>query len=147
MVALFVYGTLQDPMVLRWALGRLPMLRPARVPGMRAAPLADRPYPGLVADPSSTCRGLSFTVDEGELARLDAFEGPEYLRGRVHAAGDPPVGLEAWRLRPDEQHLALPGTWSLSRFQASADHAGYLAGVAAWADRQPEPAGPRWVPT
>ena len=47
--ALFVYGTLMFPEVLEVLLGRTPEMAPAALDGWRAAALADRVYPGLVA--------------------------------------------------------------------------------------------------
>ncbi|WP_431970852.1 gamma-glutamylcyclotransferase family protein [Nocardia sp. bgisy134] len=77
--ALFVYGTLQFPEVLRELLGRCPDLSPAELTGWRAAALPGRVYPGLVPDGRATVRGvLLFGLSAGEWAVLDAFEDDEY---------------------------------------------------------------------
>ncbi len=134
---LVVYGTLQDPMVLRAVLGRLPELRPVRLPGMRAAPLRDRIYPGLVADETAVCRGLVMEVSADELAVMDDFEAPEFVRRPVTPAGpSAPVDagevLQAYLLGDEDQDLALPGTWSLAAFQLAPEHATYLDRITAW---------------
>ncbi|MEV6387594.1 gamma-glutamylcyclotransferase family protein [Nocardia xishanensis] len=77
--ALFVYGTLQFPEVLRELLGRCPDLAPAELPGWRAAELPGRVYPGLVPDGRATVRGVLLSgLSAGEWAVLDAFEDDEY---------------------------------------------------------------------
>ncbi|MEV0027635.1 gamma-glutamylcyclotransferase family protein [Nocardia sp. NPDC050793] len=77
--ALFVYGTLQFPEVLRELLGRCPELSPAELTGWRAAALPGRVYPGLVPDGRATVRGVLLSgLSAGEWAVLDAFEDDEY---------------------------------------------------------------------
>jgi gamma-glutamylcyclotransferase (GGCT)/AIG2-like uncharacterized protein YtfP len=75
---LFVYGTLQFPDVLRVLLGRVPPAQPATATGWRAAALAGRSYPGLVAGTGTGTGTVSGLVLAGlasaEVQTLDAFE-------------------------------------------------------------------------
>ncbi|WP_431954631.1 gamma-glutamylcyclotransferase family protein [Nocardia lijiangensis] len=89
--ALFVYGTLQFPVVLRELIGRCPDLSPAVLPGWRVAALPGRVYPGLVAAARATARGVVLSgLGAREWAVLDAFEDDEYdLR---------PVGFDGQRV-------------------------------------------------
>lgn len=119
---LFVYGTLQHPPLLRHLLGRTPWLEPAVVEDWRAARLRGRVYPGLVPAPGVRASGRVLEVDDGELAVLDRFEGPQYERTTVSAAGN---AVSAWRLRNEHLALALDEDWDLDAFVA-ADAAMFL---------------------
>jgi gamma-glutamylcyclotransferase (GGCT)/AIG2-like uncharacterized protein YtfP len=112
---LFVYGTLQHPPLLRHLLGRDPALEPVVVEGWRAVQLQGRVYPGLVPAPGGWAHGHVLEVDDGELAVLDRFEGPQYERTTVVARDGPAF---AWRLRDEHLHLGLDDDWDLQRFVA-----------------------------
>ncbi|MGV9818529.1 gamma-glutamylcyclotransferase family protein [Nocardia xishanensis] len=101
--ALFVYGTLQFPEVLRELLGRCPDLAPAELAGWRAAALPGRVYPGLVQDGRATVRGVLLSgLTAGEWAVLDAFEDDEYDLRAVVFDGEPvgAGGSGSLRARP-----------------------------------------------
>ncbi|MEU6403163.1 gamma-glutamylcyclotransferase family protein [Streptomyces sp. NPDC046985] len=87
--ALFAYGTLQFDSVLEALIGRVPHHVKALAPGWRAASLAGRVYPGLVAASGSAAPGLLFTdLSRREWAILDAFEDDRYdLREVALASG------------------------------------------------------------
>ncbi|WP_235828508.1 gamma-glutamylcyclotransferase family protein [Actinomadura rubteroloni] len=81
--ALFVYGTLQFPDVLRALIGRVPEHEAASAAGWRAAALPGRVYPGLVPA-AATVRGVLLSgLALAEWRILDAFEGPGYDREPV----------------------------------------------------------------
>src|SRR5712671_5682844 len=76
--ALFVYGTLLFPEVLRALLDRLPNRVPASAPGWRVVALPGRVYPGLVRD-TETATGLVLTdLGAHEWQILDTFEDELY---------------------------------------------------------------------
>ncbi|MFJ2744400.1 gamma-glutamylcyclotransferase family protein [Streptomyces sp. NPDC087440] len=111
---LFVYGTLRFPEVLRAVLGRVPAGAPALAPGWRAAALEHRAYPGLVASPGSTTRGVllaDLTVAEWRL--LDAYEGAEYDLRRIALEGGTPYG---WTYVWSGTAGVLPATWDAEAF-------------------------------
>lgn len=109
----FFYGTLMVPKVLyRVIYGKpdpepwqasLTTARPAFLPGHQRRKVRHADYPGVVpmpSAPSTTVRGTLVTgLTEGDIYRLDLFEGDEYERrnvavsvvtaGRVDAAGVP----------------------------------------------------------
>ncbi|MFF3762786.1 gamma-glutamylcyclotransferase family protein [Streptomyces sp. NPDC001922] len=77
--ALFAYGTLQFDSVLEALIGRIPERLKASASGWRAASLAGRVYPGLVAAPGFTAPGVLLAdLSRREWAILDAFEDDRY---------------------------------------------------------------------
>ena len=79
--ALFVYGSLRFPSVLRALLDREPETSPARVAGWRAVRLPDRPYPALVpsGDARDEVEGLLIErLEPTEWRVLDDFEDDVY---------------------------------------------------------------------
>jgi gamma-glutamylcyclotransferase (GGCT)/AIG2-like uncharacterized protein YtfP len=124
---LFVYGTLQHPPLLEHLLGRVPALQPATLSGWRAARLRGRPYPGLLPG-GGPASGHLVEVDDGELAVLDAFEGPQYERIAVRVrTADGDVDAAAWRLRDEHAGLADVTDWDLDAFVAR-DATAFLGG-------------------
>lgn len=115
---LFVYGTLQHPRLLEHLLGRRPPLRPAVLPGWRAARLRGRVYPGLLPG-GGPAAGHLVEVEDRELDVLDRFEGPQYERVAVVVeCGGDPVEVWAWRLREEHVALADDADWDLAAFVA-----------------------------
>jgi len=112
---LFVYGTLQFPSVLRVLLGRVPRTQLAAAAGFRAAALAGRSYPGLVAG-VGTVNGLVLAgLTPAETLILDAFEaGPYDFRGLTLTDG-----RTAWAYVWTDASAVLPGDWSAQEFAAS----------------------------
>jgi len=81
---LFVYGSLRDADVRRHVLGasadRLATTT-VTAPGYRVLAWPPRSYPAIVAAPGALARGLLIGgLAAGDLARLDRFEGNEYVR-------------------------------------------------------------------
>ncbi|SPQ94687.1 unnamed protein product (mitochondrion) [Plasmodiophora brassicae] len=110
MSALFVYGTLMCPEVLRCLIGRIPGHRAASVPGLQRYALRDMIYPVVVPEADATTDGLlllDLTLEE--MVVLDEFEGDGYNRvelrpDQCHACGIPPepapsvyIGVSIWR--------------------------------------------------
>ena len=77
--ALFAYGTLRFPEVLRELLGRVPELTEGTVADWRVAALTDRTYPGLIRAPGATAAGVLITgLAGGEWQLLDRYEDDDY---------------------------------------------------------------------
>ncbi|MCO6416569.1 gamma-glutamylcyclotransferase [Siccirubricoccus sp. KC 17139] len=110
---LFLYGTLLDPAVLARCAGEKGLgrrLRPAWLRGFARVALRGTPYPTLVPRTGAVVAGAVLPVLPTALARLAAYEGPEYrlvpvrmetARGKLRArAGMAPrwraAGLEEW---------------------------------------------------
>lgn len=82
--ALFVYGTLLSPDVMRRVSGELPPALPASLPGFVRGNIAGEPYPAIVRSDGSRVEGRLYTrVKPGSLARLDRYEGSLYRRRLV----------------------------------------------------------------
>ncbi|MGY1942183.1 gamma-glutamylcyclotransferase family protein [Nocardia asiatica] len=140
--ALFVYGTLQFPEVLRTLIGRVPPLEPAELTGWRAATLPRRIYPGLVAAPGGLTRGAVLSgLTAQEWTVLDAFEDDEYDLRRVRLEDwSAPVWTYVWTVAADSTD------WQRDRF--AAEHLERFAARSALWRRDPasfpDSAGPGW---
>ncbi|MER7047035.1 gamma-glutamylcyclotransferase family protein [Streptomyces jumonjinensis] len=110
---LFVYGTLQFPEVLEALLGLIPDSVPATARGWRAAALANRVYPGLVAA-DDTATGLLLTdLSPEEWRVLDTFEDDWYDLRRLHLASGGHGWAYVW---PGDE--VLPGNWDAEAFRS-----------------------------
>ena len=111
------YGTLRDPDVLAIVLGRFPLtadVSPVRVPGHRAAPLRDAPWPILLAEPGAMADGIVVEkLGPEDEARLRYYEGSPYDLADLKL-GDGVVRVFVHRTPGP----TVPGSWSLERWQA-----------------------------
>lgn len=117
-IALFVYGSLLSPRIVRAVLGRAPRPLRATLQGYRRVSLRAQAYPGLLPDSTATTRGAVLCVDARELRVLDRYEGELYRRervvvrlddGRTRSAQTYVLGAGARRLRTERP-------WSLEVF-------------------------------
>ncbi|WP_344863349.1 gamma-glutamylcyclotransferase family protein [Planomonospora alba] len=126
--ALFVYGTLMFPEVLRALLGRVPDSAPAEVAGWRAARLPGRVYPVLVPAPEGTARGLLITgLTAAEWRVLDEYEGPMYELRPVELTD----ARRGWAYVSADPAAASAEDWDAGRFVAEHLDA-YLGECAGW---------------
>lgn len=125
---LFVYGTLMFPEVLEVLLARTPAMEVATLDGWRAAALADRVYPGLVAAPApgAVDGRLLLDLDADEYEVLDAFEDVLYERRILPLADGRPAMTYVWL----DDALVLPHDWDAEAFVT--DHLPTY--VAHWSD-------------
>jgi gamma-glutamylcyclotransferase (GGCT)/AIG2-like uncharacterized protein YtfP len=125
--ALFVYGSLLFPDVLRAVLGRVPDRTPATAVGWRAAALRGRLYPGLVPG-DTTATGLLITgLTPDEWRVVDAFEDEAYELRRL-ALADGHVG---WTYVWCDEAQVSPHAWDPELF-ARRDLSAYVQGCLAW---------------
>lgn len=130
-VALFVYGTLLFGEIVAGLIGRRPASVGAVVPGWRAARLPGRVYPGLVPAPGRYAAGLLLSgLSAAEWAVFDAFEGEEYLLGRIATAAG---GVALTYVLRDESDVAATD-WNRSWFEVT-HLARYVDVVAGWRAR------------
>lgn len=107
--------------VLQEVMGRVPAWTPAVLPGYRRRALSGRCYPGVCAARGASVAGrVLHAVSAAELARLDRFEGDEYVALVVPgvrlgaAGGGDAVAARVWVMRdPDGM---LEAEWSFDRF-------------------------------
>lgn len=128
-VALFVYGTLMSPQVLKVLLGRVPpLMEPAILKGrFRRHPVLEQVYPGLIVPYNdegssgiSTTRGMLLQeIKPHELQVLDWFEGDDYEKHTVEVQTLSDVSCQAqvylW-CRPRGE-LDLQSEWNFSDFE------------------------------
>src|SRR6266487_644351 len=81
--ALFVYGSLLFPEVMRVLLGRIPAGLPASVAGWRVAALPGRVYPALVPGETVAKGQLISDLTPADWRLLDAFEDDVYELRRL----------------------------------------------------------------
>jgi gamma-glutamylcyclotransferase (GGCT)/AIG2-like uncharacterized protein YtfP len=110
--SLFAYGTLQFAEVLTVLLGRVPQTEPAAVTGWRAAALAGRSYPGLVAADGTTTGVVLAGLGRQDVEIIDDFEsGPYELRPLTLSDG-----RVAWAYVWTDPAVVLPADWSSAEF-------------------------------
>jgi gamma-glutamylcyclotransferase (GGCT)/AIG2-like uncharacterized protein YtfP len=143
---LFTYGTLMFPEVWQAVVGRQFETSPAQLPGYRICRVAGALYPGIIAVDSpltpdlrpltsSSVPGLLyFNLDADSLARLDAFEGHEYIRRSVTVfCKDDTCALgreltaDTYIVPTDSAHILTPEPWTAADFLAHGHLAEFLA--------------------
>lgn len=121
---LFAYGSLMLPEVFVAVCGTRRVGTAATLRDHACRCLRDLPYPGLIAATGSSTSGLLYTgIDAALWARLDAYEGADYLRTMVkvrRAADGREVGAQVYLLRATAHGLLEDATWSLDERHAGA---------------------------
>ena len=118
-VHVFTYGTLMCADIMRAACGGLPAASTARLDGFSRHPVAGEEYPGIRRAPGASVKGVLYhDASAAQLARLDAFEGSQYVRQSVAISLDDGRRLNAQTyVFADEQlHLLQPGDWNYTAF-------------------------------
>lgn len=121
--AVFAYGTLEIPEVVRAVTGSFYTGRPAWLPGFARALLRGHTYPGIVPAPGERVAGVVYAgVDRATLRQLDAFEGAQYERRllEVWLDSDVRIGAHTYVVRPEHAALLSAEPWDRARFVA--DH-------------------------
>jgi gamma-glutamylcyclotransferase (GGCT)/AIG2-like uncharacterized protein YtfP len=117
----FTYGSLMCEDIMAWVSGAVLAAVPALLPEHARHPVRGEAYPGMVAAAGRAVSGRLYRDLPVEAwPRLDAFEGPTYVRRRVtvQPSGGNPVEAWTYLFRPEHGHLLLPGDWDFQRFLA-----------------------------
>jgi gamma-glutamylcyclotransferase (GGCT)/AIG2-like uncharacterized protein YtfP len=119
--ALFAYGSLTLPPLVRALTGRSFSGISAELEGFAAYRVRGRPYPGIVEQPGARTRGiLHLGLDRRTWAILDRFEGEMYeprpVRVRT-AQGASPMAI-TYLLRPPFHAELTREAWDPERFAA-----------------------------
>jgi gamma-glutamylcyclotransferase (GGCT)/AIG2-like uncharacterized protein YtfP len=138
---LFAYGTLMFPEVWRIVVGREFETTLASLVGYEILRVQEAVYPGILrvapsgsssVEPraASAVPGLVyFDLDASSLARLDAFEGPEYVRQTVvvvcQDGGE--VEADAYVVPRESAHLLTDEVWTADDFAARGHLATFVA--------------------
>lgn len=105
--------------IMRAACGGLPAAAPALLHGFSRHPVAGEAYPGIRRSAGGHVAGLLYRdVDDAQLARLDTFEGEQYVREAVQVTLDDGLTLTAQTYVFADQwlHLLETGDWDFEAF-------------------------------
>lgn len=118
---LFAYGTLMDPDVRAFVLGRGGgPVTAARLTGWRRAPVAGESFPMLVADAGGAVDGLLVELQsDGERERVQFFEGVRQVLAPVTAVCATRGPIDALACLSGAGLVAGDGDWDLARWQAA----------------------------
>ncbi|MBO3752684.1 gamma-glutamylcyclotransferase [Streptosporangiaceae bacterium NEAU-GS5] len=128
--ALFVYGSLLFPEVLRTLIDRVPESSPAAVEGWRIAALPNRVYPVLVPAEAIAHGRLITDLNPAEWRTIDAFEDRVYELRRLNLT-DSRYG---WAYATEDVTSALPEDWDKEVF-ATRELSTYIVRCSAWRTR------------
>ena len=120
-IALFAYGTLQNPQVMFQVTGRFFSSIPVRLEGYACYSLKGRSFPGIRKEPDKITQGLLYSeIGPATLAKLDLFEDDFYVRSTVEVIAETGERIAAEAYVIAEQHYALldETPWDLERFTA-----------------------------
>ena len=117
---LFCYGTLQFPVLMARISGIAPRARPAVLEDYGCYTLTGAVYPGIRPEQGAQTTGVIYDgIDARRLARLDRFEGDEYVRQRVRVRTADAQLQEAWVyvIHPLVRACLSDIPWDRARFE------------------------------
>lgn len=117
--ALFCYGTLQSPLVMKAVTGQTYAGQEAILNNWARFRVRDSEYPGIIPQDNSMVSGkMYWELDERVLEKLDAFEGDKYERVRVQVTMADGTLEEAYTyaIREDCKKLLSADPWDFDRF-------------------------------
>jgi gamma-glutamylcyclotransferase (GGCT)/AIG2-like uncharacterized protein YtfP len=119
--AVFCYGTLLFPEVMQAVCGIADKGRPALAAGWARYRVRGEAFPALVEERGAHTPGAVFErVDAAALARLDAFEGPLYVRRalEVELQDGARASAQAWVIAPGREAEVTREPWDPETFAA-----------------------------
>ena len=117
--ALFGYGTLQSPLVMKAVTGKSYEGKEATLHHWARYRVRDSDYPGITHQTDSVVSGkLYWDVDEQAIAKLDAFEGDKYERVvvQVTMADGTTEEAYAYAIRNDYRKMLSDEPWDFDHF-------------------------------
>lgn len=117
--ALFCYGTLQSPLVMKAVTGQAYEGREAILNNWARYRVRGSEYPGITRQEASAVSGkLYWGLDEQAMEKLDAFEGEKYERVIVQVAIADGTCEEAYvyAIRNDCRKMLSNDPWDFDRF-------------------------------
>ncbi|MGB5259712.1 MAG: gamma-glutamylcyclotransferase family protein [Gammaproteobacteria bacterium] len=117
---LFCYGTLQFPRPMARVSGLRPRARPAVLKDYGCYILNGAVYPGIRPEPGMRTPGVIYDgIDMRRMARLDRYEGDEYVRQRVQVHTADARLQEAWVyiIHPEVRACLSDIPWDRYRFE------------------------------
>lgn len=117
--ALFCYGTLQSPLVMKAVTGQAYEGKEATLINWARFRVRDSEYPGITRQEEAVVSGkLYWGLDEKAMEKLDAFEGDKYERVIVEVTLADGASEEAYTyaIRSDCRKLLSNDPWDFDRF-------------------------------
>ena len=117
--ALFCYGTLQSPLVMKAVTGTAYDGTEATLREWARYRVEQTEYPGIIVESGATVSGkLYWGIDEDAFVQLDAFEGDKYKRRLVPITLPDGTVQDAWAyvFKDDCLHLLSSDPWDFDRF-------------------------------
>lgn len=118
-VALFCYGTLQSPLVMKAVTGQAFSGKEATLHNWARFRVRGSEYPGIIPRQDSIVSGkLYWGLDQRAIEKLDAFEGDKYERVMVQVAmaDNSCVEAFAYAIREDCRNMLSNDPWDFDRF-------------------------------
>lgn len=117
--ALFCYGTLQSPLVIKAVIGQAFAGQEATLHNWARFRVRGSEYPGIVRKEESVVSGkVYWDLDEKTMEKLDAFEGDKYERVIVEVAMSDGTCVEAstYAIKKDCKNMLTDDPWDFDRF-------------------------------
>lgn len=117
--ALFCYGTLQSPLVMKAVTGQAYAGKEAILNNWARFRVRGSEYPGIIRQDDSAVSGkLYWGLDERAMEKLDAFEGDKYERVMVQVAMTDGSFEDAYTyaIREDCRKMLSSDPWDFDRF-------------------------------
>lgn len=118
--ALFCYGTLCDPLIMRLVSGYTCTGEKSSLTGYVCISLRGLPYPAIIPRVDAHTHGVLYrALTCHQLARIDRYESHQYVRTRVSVKTGQYARIQAWTyvLHPRYYRRILRRPWSLNTFQ------------------------------
>jgi gamma-glutamylcyclotransferase (GGCT)/AIG2-like uncharacterized protein YtfP len=117
--ALFCYGTLQSPLVMKAVTGQSFSGQEATLHNWARFRVRSSEYPGIIPQQDSVVSGkLYWGLEEKAMGKLDAFEGDKYERVLVQVAMADGSFEEAYTyaIKEDCRNMLSSDPWDFDRF-------------------------------
>jgi len=117
----FTYGSLMCTDIMFGVAGLALEYEAATLREHSRHPVAGETYPGMIPAAGAAVSGVLYRdVPPAALARLDAFEGEQYLRltVQVELADGRMAAADTYVFRPEFAHLLAGGEWDFDGFLA-----------------------------
>ncbi|MGE4400634.1 MAG: gamma-glutamylcyclotransferase family protein [Desulfobulbus sp.] len=117
--ALFCYGTLQSPLVMKAVTGHSYNGQEAILNNWARFRVRGSEYPGIIRKEESSVTGkVYWDLDEPTMEKLDAFEGEKYERVIIQVTMADGTNMDAWAyaIKDDCRKMLSDDPWDFDRF-------------------------------
>nr|WP_320009991.1 gamma-glutamylcyclotransferase family protein [uncultured Desulfobulbus sp.] len=117
--ALFCYGTLQSPLVMKAVTGQSYDGREAILSNWARFRVRGSEYPGIIHKEEALVSGkVYWDIDETTMSKLDEFEGDKYERVIVEVSLADGTSMEAWAyaIKDECKKMLSDDPWDFDRF-------------------------------